>query len=230
MAEGNHAAEANCRRFTAAGGTGVVLRFGWFYGPGAAHSEQMLAQARRHIVMTLGHPGSYQSSIHVADAGTAVAAALGAPAGVYNVADDQPLTKRDFAGALTAAAGVTRGSAAPAGRRRFSGTGSPPSPARCGPPTAGSRPPPGGRRLIPAPEKDGRPPPSRSARSGHAQPLPLPRGRPLAPGQPWPGRDPAYTNEAMAENLSYHPRRGYAQTHRAGQHGFRRVHLRTPVG
>ena len=87
MAEGNHAAEANCRRFTAAGGTGVILRFGWFYGPGAAHSEQMLAQARRHIVMTLGHPGSYQSSIHVAD--------------------DQPLTKRDFAGALTAAAGVT---------------------------------------------------------------------------------------------------------------------------
>ena len=107
MAEGNHAAEANCRRFTAAGGTGVILRFGWFYGPGAAHSEQMLAQARRHIVMTLGHPGSYQSSIHMADAGTAVAAALDAPAGVYNVADDRPLTKREFAGALTAAAGVT---------------------------------------------------------------------------------------------------------------------------
>ena len=107
MAEGNHAAEANCRRFTAAGGTGVVLRFGWFYGPGAAHSEQMLALARRHIVMTLGYPGSYQSSIHLADAGTAVAAALGAPAGAYNVADDQPLTKREFAGALTAAAGVT---------------------------------------------------------------------------------------------------------------------------
>jgi nucleoside-diphosphate-sugar epimerase len=67
----------------------------------------MLAQARRHIVMTLGHPGSYQSSIHLADAGTAVAAALGAHAGVYNVADDQPLTKREFADALTAAAGVT---------------------------------------------------------------------------------------------------------------------------
>jgi nucleoside-diphosphate-sugar epimerase len=107
MAEGNLAAEANTRRFTGHGRTGVVLRFGWFYGPGAAHSEQMLAMARRHIVMTLGHPGSYQSSIHMADAGAAVAAAVEVPAGVYNVVDDQPLTKREYAGALAAAAGVT---------------------------------------------------------------------------------------------------------------------------
>jgi hypothetical protein len=39
-----------------------------------------------------------------------------------------------------------------------------------------------------------------------------------------------YTNEAMTENLSYRRRRGYAETHRAGQHGFRRVYLRNPVG
>jgi len=32
-----------------------------------------------------------------------------------------------------------------------------------------------------------------------------------------------YTNEAMTENLAYYPRRGYAQTHRAEQDGFRRV-------
>lgn len=56
-AEGNHAAEANTRRLVAAGRLGVVLRFGCFYGPGAAHSEQMLAQARQHIVMNLGDPG-----------------------------------------------------------------------------------------------------------------------------------------------------------------------------
>ena len=107
MAEGNHAAEAGTRRFTGHGRTGVVLRFGWFYGPGGAHSEQMLALARRHIVMTLGSPDSYQSSIHMADAGAAVTAALEVPAGVYNVVDDQPLTKREYAGALAAAAGVT---------------------------------------------------------------------------------------------------------------------------
>jgi len=32
-----------------------------------------------------------------------------------------------------------------------------------------------------------------------------------------------YTNEAMTENLAYYPRRGYAETHRAEQGGFRRV-------
>jgi GNAT superfamily N-acetyltransferase len=32
-----------------------------------------------------------------------------------------------------------------------------------------------------------------------------------------------YTNEAMTENLAYYPRRGYAETHRAVQDGYRRV-------
>lgn len=107
MAEGNHVAEANVRRFADLGGAGVVLRFGWFYGPGAAHSEQMLAQARRHVVLTLGDPEGYQSSIHVADAGFAVASALSVAGGTYNVVDDEPLTKRQFAAALATAAGRT---------------------------------------------------------------------------------------------------------------------------
>jgi diadenosine tetraphosphate (Ap4A) HIT family hydrolase/GNAT superfamily N-acetyltransferase len=32
-----------------------------------------------------------------------------------------------------------------------------------------------------------------------------------------------YTNAAMTENLAYYPRRGYVETHRAEQDGFRRV-------
>jgi N-acetylglutamate synthase-like GNAT family acetyltransferase len=32
-----------------------------------------------------------------------------------------------------------------------------------------------------------------------------------------------YTNEAMTENLAYYPRRGFVETHRATEHGFRRV-------
>jgi ribosomal protein S18 acetylase RimI-like enzyme len=32
-----------------------------------------------------------------------------------------------------------------------------------------------------------------------------------------------YTNEAMTENLAYYPSRGYVETHRAEQDGFRRV-------
>ena len=54
MARGNLAAEANAHRFWQAGGAGVVLRFGWFYGPGAAHSEQLFALARRRLSLVLG--------------------------------------------------------------------------------------------------------------------------------------------------------------------------------
>jgi nucleoside-diphosphate-sugar epimerase len=104
-AKGNLTAEASTARFAEAGGTGVVLRLGLFYGPGARHSEQFLAMARHHVVPVMGDPGSYVSSIHVADGGTAVAAALQVPGGVYNVVDDVPLTKRQYAHALAEAAG-----------------------------------------------------------------------------------------------------------------------------
>ena len=32
-----------------------------------------------------------------------------------------------------------------------------------------------------------------------------------------------YTNEAMTENLDFYPRLGYRESHRAVEHGFRRV-------
>lgn len=105
MARANHSAEASANRFTAAGGVGVVLRFGWFYGPGAKHSEEFLALARRHICIMMGPPDSHVSSIHVGDGGAAVAAALTVPAGTYNIVDEEPLTKRAYADALAAAAG-----------------------------------------------------------------------------------------------------------------------------
>jgi len=34
-----------------------------------------------------------------------------------------------------------------------------------------------------------------------------------------------YTNQAMTENLSYYPRYGYTETHRAEQDGFHRVYF-----
>ncbi len=55
----------------------------------------------------MGPPASYVSSIHVADAGAAVVAALVVPAGTYNVVDDEPVTKRGYADALATAAGKT---------------------------------------------------------------------------------------------------------------------------
>jgi len=39
-----------------------------------------------------------------------------------------------------------------------------------------------------------------------------------------------YTNEAMAANLAYYPRRGYTETHRAEEDGFRRVFFRKQLG
>jgi GNAT superfamily N-acetyltransferase len=38
-----------------------------------------------------------------------------------------------------------------------------------------------------------------------------------------------YTNESMTENLRYYPRRGYVETHRAEENGFRRVYFRKSV-
>lgn len=107
MAHANLAAEANANRFSEAGRTGIVLRLGWFYGPRATHSEEFFALARRHVCISMGRFDSFVSSIHMADAGAAVAAALRAPHGTYNVVDDEPLTKRGFADALAAAARTT---------------------------------------------------------------------------------------------------------------------------
>jgi nucleoside-diphosphate-sugar epimerase len=103
-ARGNLAAEASATRFSEAGGAGIVLRLGLFYGPGALHSEQFLAMARHHIVPLVGGRQTYLSSIHVADGGTAVAAALHVPGGIYNVVDDEPLMKAEYARALAVAA------------------------------------------------------------------------------------------------------------------------------
>lgn len=102
---GNLAAETSALRFGAAGGRAVVLRFGLFYGPGARHSEQFLSLARHHVLPVMGPPDAYLSSIHVADGGTAVTAALHVAAGIYNVVDDRPLTRREYARALAEAAG-----------------------------------------------------------------------------------------------------------------------------
>ncbi len=100
------AAEESVRRFTAAGGTGVALRFGAFYGPGSEQTEVLVRLARRHVGFLVGRPGDYVSSIHLADAGAAVAAALSVPAGTYNVVDDEPVTKRETAAAIGEAVGA----------------------------------------------------------------------------------------------------------------------------
>lgn len=103
--QGVHEAERQVARFRAAGRDGVVLRFGLFHGAESEQTRQTVALARRGMAMTLGRPEAYLAMIEVGDAARAVAAAMTAPAGVYNVVDDEPLTRRAYADALAAAVG-----------------------------------------------------------------------------------------------------------------------------
>jgi nucleoside-diphosphate-sugar epimerase len=98
-------AEANAQRFTEAGGAGVVLRFSMFYGAEAGSTTSQLELARRGIAPSFGRPDGYQSMIHLHDAATAVVASLRVPSGVYNVAEDQPCTRKEQAAAVAAAIG-----------------------------------------------------------------------------------------------------------------------------
>jgi nucleoside-diphosphate-sugar epimerase len=113
-------AEANAARVTGAGATGVVLRFATFYGPDSGSTLDMIRLARRRIALGAG-PDRYMSSITTDDAAAAVVASLGAPAGLYNVGDDEPVTRREFFASLAGALGVRPPFIAPAALARLGG-------------------------------------------------------------------------------------------------------------
>jgi nucleoside-diphosphate-sugar epimerase len=98
-------AEAAAARVSEAGHTGIVLRFAMFYGPDSTHSDLILRAARRRVGLVFGAPSGYISSIHLADVASAVVASLHAPAGVYNIGDDVPVTRREYAHAAGHAVG-----------------------------------------------------------------------------------------------------------------------------
>jgi nucleoside-diphosphate-sugar epimerase len=87
-------AEASATRFSTAGGRGVALRFAFFYGPGDLFTHNVLGSVRRGWLPIFGRPEAFFSMVSHDDAAAAVVAALAAPAGIYNVADDEPLTRR----------------------------------------------------------------------------------------------------------------------------------------
>lgn len=106
-------AEAATARFGASGGHGVVLRFAQFHGPGSSHVELFNKIARLRINPFIGPRGAYSSFVHADDAGAAVAAALAAPSGTYNVADDEPVTRDEAGQALADALSIKRLRAVP---------------------------------------------------------------------------------------------------------------------
>jgi nucleoside-diphosphate-sugar epimerase len=107
------AAEAHAQRFEDTGGVGVVLRFAMFYGAGASHTAFQLKTAKRGLSPFPGPKDGYQSFLHLDDAASSVVAALDVPTGTYNVAEDQPGTRRQLAAAVAGAIGRRPGVAVP---------------------------------------------------------------------------------------------------------------------
>jgi nucleoside-diphosphate-sugar epimerase len=116
------AAEANAARFGGHGGRGVVLRFGRLYAADSDQAATTMQAARRALVLDVGAGDSYTPMIDADDAAAAVVAALDAPAGTYDVVDDDPLTRAEQSTALAAAVGRRRLWRAPtwAARRKAS--------------------------------------------------------------------------------------------------------------
>jgi nucleoside-diphosphate-sugar epimerase len=93
----------------AAGIDGIVLRYGFFYGPGThfATDGSQAADVRRRRYPIVGDGGGVYSFIHITDAAhaTVLAAEVGA-AGAYNVVDDSPLPVREWLPDYAAALGA----------------------------------------------------------------------------------------------------------------------------
>ncbi len=93
------AAVAELERLTLAAPGGIVLRYGFFYGPGTAYCRdgaQVELVRKGQMPIVGGGKGEFPF-IHVDDAASATVAAVerGAP-GVYNVVDDDPAPGYEF--------------------------------------------------------------------------------------------------------------------------------------
>jgi len=91
----------------------VVLRYGWFYGPGTSIALDPLGSQielirKRQFPIVGGGTGIW-SFIHIEDAAAATIAAVeGGPAGIYNVVDDEPAPVSEYLPVLAAAVGAKR--------------------------------------------------------------------------------------------------------------------------
>jgi nucleoside-diphosphate-sugar epimerase len=107
-------AEREAARFTDLGGAAVILRMAAFYAAYARSSLDMVEAARANSYPIFGAGQNYFSTIHVEDAGYAVAAALTSPSGTYNIVDDEPLTMWEYVSAMIEAFGFTPPHSVPA--------------------------------------------------------------------------------------------------------------------
>jgi nucleoside-diphosphate-sugar epimerase len=100
----------------------VVLRYGFFYGPGTyfAADGSSAAEIRKRRYPIVGGGAGMSSFLHIDDAADATVAALdgGAP-GLYNVCDDDPAPMREWLPAMAANLGAKKPLRVPAFVARF---------------------------------------------------------------------------------------------------------------
>ena len=86
---------ANCedRVLASAGMEGVILRYGFFYGPGTWYRPDgaIADMVRSRQSRIIGEGNAVWSFVHIDDAVAATVAALGGKPGTYNIVDDDPL-------------------------------------------------------------------------------------------------------------------------------------------
>jgi 2-alkyl-3-oxoalkanoate reductase len=88
---------------------GLVLRYGFFYGPGTHYADDgtMTADVRKRRFPVVGKGSGVTSFIHVEDAADATVAALErGPSGIYNITDDEPAPMREWLPVFAEAAGA----------------------------------------------------------------------------------------------------------------------------
>jgi nucleoside-diphosphate-sugar epimerase len=93
------------------GASGIVLRYGYFYGPGTSISSDgsMAEDLARRRFPIVGSGSGVWSFIHIDDAARATVAALGHEGtGVYNIVDDDPAPVADWLPALATAVKAPR--------------------------------------------------------------------------------------------------------------------------
>ena len=90
---------------------GIVLRYGWFYGPGTsmAPGEESYELVRKRKFPLVGDGGGVWSFIHVADAADATVSAIEhGSRGIYNVVDDDPAAVAEWLPALAERLGAKK--------------------------------------------------------------------------------------------------------------------------
>lgn len=72
---------------------GVILRFGFFYGPGTwyAPDGSMANQVRRRSYPIVGRGNGVWNFVHIEDAANSISLALNCAPGVYNIINDTPV-------------------------------------------------------------------------------------------------------------------------------------------